>query len=411
MLTNLLGKGLAGFSQVYAIYVFTKIHSISESALLFILLGYAIWFQIFEVGLAQTLQNKFNLREMTSRDVLISLVTHYAFLLIVAIFIGSTNIAANYLLADLASSAGVEGVRAFSVGSAIFILASSNVVIQRILLIFNKGLIGNALLLIQSLLSIAALTIYQYFDRPNLLVAVIAYLGAQILVVLPTLIAIILKIASSRVARRKTTILKTALDAVIFCGIGLLSSVFLGSDYYFAAHFLNGDEVVSYHVTTRIFFISFVIYYAYLLHRAKNIKKTHILESCQISLIAKEALVLGIASVISIGLIALFINNAGFFIRLTNGVEISIGLLLLATTYFLIRVCRDVGIMLLANLNYRLTIYKIHILEIAIGIGLMLYLVPIFGSKGIYFSLTCACLVSTIFLVIEFKKIIGPRKI
>ena len=50
---------MAGLLQIYAIYVITKMHSEEDAALIFLLSGYAIWFQLSELGLAQTLQNKF----------------------------------------------------------------------------------------------------------------------------------------------------------------------------------------------------------------------------------------------------------------------------------------------------------------------------------------------------------------
>jgi hypothetical protein len=44
MLANLGSKGLAAVAQLYAIFVFTRMHSQDEAALIFLLLGYAIWF-------------------------------------------------------------------------------------------------------------------------------------------------------------------------------------------------------------------------------------------------------------------------------------------------------------------------------------------------------------------------------
>jgi hypothetical protein len=51
VLTNLLGKSLAAFAQLYAITVFTRTQSQDDAAIIFLLLGYAVWFQIFEFGL------------------------------------------------------------------------------------------------------------------------------------------------------------------------------------------------------------------------------------------------------------------------------------------------------------------------------------------------------------------------
>ena len=43
------------------------------------------------------------------------------------------------------------------------------------------------------------------------------------------------------------------IDALGFWGLGLLAAIFLGADYYFAAHYLNSQQVFSYHLAMRIF--------------------------------------------------------------------------------------------------------------------------------------------------------------
>ena len=37
--------------------------------------------------------------------------------------------------------------------------------------------------------------------------------------------------------------------------IGILSSLYIGMDYYFAAHFLENADINAYHIYSRIFFL------------------------------------------------------------------------------------------------------------------------------------------------------------
>jgi hypothetical protein len=84
VLTNLLGKGVAAFAQLYAITVFTRTQTQEDAAIIFLLLGYAVWFQIFEFGFSQTLQNKFNSRSMGVQSILKVFLIHYSFLIVIA---------------------------------------------------------------------------------------------------------------------------------------------------------------------------------------------------------------------------------------------------------------------------------------------------------------------------------------
>lgn len=66
-------------------------------------------------------------------------------------------------------------------------MSSSNTVIQRVLLVINKGLMSNLLLGIQSCIVILGLILYQEIIRSNLLLGILLYLGQQILVYISTL--------------------------------------------------------------------------------------------------------------------------------------------------------------------------------------------------------------------------------
>jgi hypothetical protein len=120
-------------------------------------------------------------------------------------------------------------------------------VIQRVLLIINKGYYGSILLIIQSCVTIIGLFIYQSFNIPNLLVGLLVYLGPQVLVYLPIIIGFTLKVLRKKNIQKKAKARSITIDAVGFSGIGFLSIIFLGSDYYYASHYLNPDEIISYY--------------------------------------------------------------------------------------------------------------------------------------------------------------------
>ena len=84
MVTQLASKGIAAVAQLYAIYVFSKIHAPNDAVLMFILLGYGIWIQIFEFGLSQVIQNSLNSRVLCVAGACQIIALHYALMIIVA---------------------------------------------------------------------------------------------------------------------------------------------------------------------------------------------------------------------------------------------------------------------------------------------------------------------------------------
>lgn len=252
VLTNLFGKGVAAFAQLYAIFVFTRSLTQDNAAIIFLLLGYAMWFQILEFGFSQTLQNKFNSRSMSAQNVLRIYIIHYSFLMAIAILVIITPFFSEILLSTERAKLNPSGAQAFSIGAAILILASSNTVLQRLLLIINKGSFGNKLIIFQSLIVITGLFIYQFSGLSSPIFAVCLYLAPQIIVVIPLLIGIFRRLLN--IKKSKPLAGKLSLDLFGFMGSGVLSAIFLGSDYYFCAHYLSSEEIVSYFLVTRVFF-------------------------------------------------------------------------------------------------------------------------------------------------------------
>ncbi|MBT8573733.1 hypothetical protein G6699_09180 [Polynucleobacter paneuropaeus] len=405
MASNLCAKGLAAIAQLYAIFVFTRMQTQEEAALIFLLLGYAIWFQIFEFGLAQTLQNKFNSKVINSNDVLKTILVHYIFLLFLAAFIVFTPYLSDVLLPKAKRSSDDYGVFAFTIGAAILVVASNNVLIQRFLLVINKGFFGNLLLLFQSLASLTGLTIYNYYGQSNAVVAVLVYLGPQVVVSIPVLLRFffILKSAQTKKSKMRTGMI--FYESLGFCGIGILSAAFLGSDYYFAAHYLDSEEVTSYYLVTRIYFISFVVYYAYLLHRVKRLSILSLLNnSVGVFTTMKDAMLVGFFCVVLVFFSAVLLEQWGIFKLMTNGLGASQILLFWGFMYFLVRVIRDVVVVVASSLNKKNILYKIYLLEIFVSLVIMYFLTPTYRGIGIFLSMMIACLIGILYFIWHIKK-------
>ena len=78
---QLASKAIAAFAQLYAIYVFSKILSVNDAALIFILLGYRVWIQVVEFGLSQAIQNALNLRKITVSGICKIISLHYVLMI------------------------------------------------------------------------------------------------------------------------------------------------------------------------------------------------------------------------------------------------------------------------------------------------------------------------------------------
>ena len=402
--SNLIGKGLAAFAQLYAVYVFTKTQTQDDAALIFLLLGYSIWFQMLEFGLSQTLQNKFNSRDISAFRLIRVLLPHYAIMVILALLVASTSYLAEILLPSKTIENNLIGMKAFSVGAALLIVASSNTVIQRVLLVINKGSLGNILIISQACIALIGLFVYQNINDPDLMLGVLVYLAPQILVYIPLLIKLTIKLNTSKSQKILSNYKSILLEAFGFSGIGFLSILFLGSDYYFAAHYLNADEIVSYFLVSRIFFISYVIYYGYVLHKSRRLSAVPHLSGIDNALrIFRDASLVGLLSVGCVYLLAALLNFFGVFDFITHGVRVSQSLLFIGFMYFMVRVIRDNALVIIGALNQKLLLYQAYLIEVVFGLSVMYLLVSKYKEMGIFYALLIACLLSFLFIAIRTK--------
>jgi O-antigen/teichoic acid export membrane protein len=396
--TNLLGKSLAAFAQLYAITVFTRTQTQGDAAIIFLLMGYAVWFQIFEFGFSQALQNKFNSRSMSAQSVVKVFLFHYSFLMVVAILVIVNPFFPEILLSTVRAKSNPSGAQAFSIGAAILILASSNNVLQRFLLIINKGRFGNSLIILQSLLVIVSLLIYQLYDQTSPILAVGIYLGPQIFVSIPLLVGFVSRLL--RIKKTKPIRGKLLISLFGFMGTNVLSAIFLGSDYYFAAHYLSSAEIVSYFLVTRIFFVSYIVYFAFLQFRARKLWSANLMVgNRELSRIIRESCLVGLVAVFLTYLAASYFEYIGIFKLMTHGFGVGKLLLFLGFIYFIIRVFRDVGLVLVGNLDAKRLLYQIYLIEVALSLVMMYVAAPVYGASGILISLILASLMGFLFLI------------
>jgi len=407
MLTNMGGKAMAAVAQLYAIFVFARVYSQEDTAVIFLLFGYSIWFQIFDLGLAQTLQNKFNSRQISGNDALKLLLFQFLFVLVFALIALKTSALTDLLVSESRKGASEEAVEAFTIGASVLLIASNNAITQRLLLVFNKGQLANILILSQSVLAIISLVFFYYSDdKPNLSLALLYYLGPQILVYMPVLVTFLHRLATDKTRHHKNGIGSILIDSLGFWGLGILSVLYLGMDYYFAAHYLSADEVVSYHLAARVFFVSYVPYYAFVQHRARRL--SFLSKNSAGSAVAsmfKDSATLGMGSVLIVFFFAVALEGMGAFALMTNADGMSLQLLSFACLYFSVRACRDVAVVIASGLNSRRVLCMVYTSESAVCLILMSIMVPSFGGVGIFGSMFVASSVGLILLIYQARKL------
>ena len=179
-----------------------------------------------------------------------------------------------------------------------------------------------------------------------------------------------------------------------FVFISFLSSFLLGLDYLILSHFSDSKELLSYHVTIRFFYFSFMLYFAYLTFSAKKISKLTKDSNFQlIKNIKRNAMYIGFFSVSLIYILVLVLNKSGFIYKITNGIKIDQTILLGAFIYFFIRVFADTRIVVAQNLSMRLNLTKLYIYQILISLICMPLLCILYGAFGILISLTISYLI------------------
>ena len=398
---------MAATSQLYALFLFTRIHTPDEASIIFILIGYAIWLQMFEFGVAQALQNRINCRKISLTESAAVIVLHYIGMLLFSTFLIVFPEVQALLLPSAQPAARAAEIGAFSFGMALMVIATNNIIIQRVLIVSNRGMTANTLLFLQSFFAIVGLMLYQRYGQTSLLKSIFIYLSPPIFVYVPIILKLVRKIIRrwKYINIRRLSIIY---DAAGFWGLNILSSIFLGADYYFVAHYLSSTEVISYHFSARFFFLSYVAYFAYVQHQAKNLNPATLARGVgQVKKILKESICIGLVSVALILGGVIVLEYWKIFDLFTSKGLVITSLLLTAAFYYSIRVFRDVGLVVLWNLGVKSALYKVYLLEVTLGLVMLGVLAPQFAGVGIFLAMALTSLVSTAVIFFVLNKILS----
>lgn len=183
-------------------------------------------------------------------------------------------------------------------------------------------------------------------------------------------------------------------DAAGYFTLSGMSSVLLGMDYFIGAHYLDSSEIVAYHIVTRFFYVSFIVYYAYAIYAARRVSGIDSAESLlAVSRIRKTTILMGFGSVLTVFSLLFFSSASGLLDYFANGLILQKDLMVIALIYFMLRVYCDTGVIILGNLSLKKNLSLVYAIQIFVSALLMILLAPPFGAAGILLALSGAYLV------------------
>ena len=191
MFLNFAARVCMAVTQLYAISIFTTIHDSEATSVIILLFGYVIWFQFFELGLTQTIQNRFNKIKVKIKNITVIILIQYIIVLFIALLTLKFHFFSFLLLNNIDHSFSNENKYVFDVGCAILLLASNNLLIHRFLILYRKSYLSNFLLFSQSLITCLSLFFYKMNFDSEQVVSVTVYFLPQLMVTTPILIKLI----------------------------------------------------------------------------------------------------------------------------------------------------------------------------------------------------------------------------
>ena len=103
-------------------------------------------------------------------------------------------------------------------------------------------------------------------------------------------------------------------------------------------------------------------------------------------------------------IIAVIMNNYKIIFLLTNGIYLNTNILCFAFLYYIIRVFRDVILVILKCTDFIKNSIIIHLIEIISVIFLMNYFIPKYQIKGLFLSFSIATVFGLLFFIKNFRK-------
>ena len=396
-MTSIIARVVSGLSQLYAIKFFLNNLSENEYSATILLLGYLPLFFLFEFGIAQTIQNKFNQRVLSVSGIVKILIFHYFALIVIAFGVANIDFFPHLLLNDSILTPKI--IENFSIGSALLILMSNNLILQRVLIILKRGYLHSLLILIQSTLQIVGLYFYSQTGNVTQLFSIILYVAPILILSLAVLIMLGVKVISKTKNKRPIDTITFIKNSSSFFVLQIMSALLLAVDYFFLSMQDNSEEIVNYHIVTRFFYISHVIYMSYLMYGARKISRLS--QKKLIHKIKITTISIGLLSVFSVFFLLLFLKETAFINLISEKIEIGYLLLITGFIYFTIRIFADINLMLISNLSNNKKAFILYSIEIFIASICMGYFLPIYGGSGIYMSLSIAYIVGLVYLKIQ----------
>jgi hypothetical protein len=190
-------------------------------------------------------------------------------------------------------------------------------------------------------------------------------------------------------------------NALRFWGLTAMASLYLGADYFFASRYLTNEEMISYHFASRFFFISYVVYFSYVQFMAKGISVAMCFEKpFEIWKVAKKAVFIGLFSVVLVLLGAIFIEGFGVLEMIGAPKLLFMPFVFSASLYYVIRVLRDVGVVLLWNLGRQQFLFVVHGAEVILCFPMLKVMSAEFGGIGIFMGMALVSTISTVLIYI-----------
>ena len=104
-------------------------------------------------------------------------------------------------------------------------------------------------------------------------------------------------------------------------------------------------------------------------------------------------------------IITVIMNNYKIIFLLTNGIYLNTNILCFAFLYYIIRVFRDVILVILKCTDFVKKSIIIHLIEIFVAILLMNYFIPKYQINGLFLSYSIATVCGLLFFVKDFRKL------
>ena len=302
---NGFNKIFQAFAPIFAIYVTTSLFISNEITIMFLLFGYLAWFQLFELGFSQTLQNKYNLKEISTSDFYFLCILHFLFVLLLAIILYVFSVYA-FLLSDQY----IENyfINSFSLGCSILIISSNNLLIQRLLMVLNADITINKIQFLQTLLSVLGITFCLLNKENNLYSLIIFYFSPFLIINFLSLIYV-KYIFNLKLKFQKSLFKSEFFTQILFYStMGILSSIYIGLDYYFASQLLKSSQINEYIFILEFFYI-FYFYYSFVQYSTKNISKNYLTKNFNDVVKYKFSIIIGLLAVFGMFLLTVIINN------------------------------------------------------------------------------------------------------